>query len=157
MDEKTPSSHSINLSSPQKEYIESLVTKNYFKSIDAFVDHAVRLLTEIYGIGEAEGGIKLPGLALGIKESSGASSAVEEEPKKPDIPHYDEIIASFGSAKYEFEASLFGMYQMESMKKGKGPIPKEKFSESLDLMQDAGILERLERDGKIIWKKVAVN
>ena len=156
MDEKTPSSHSINLSSPQKEYIESLVTKNYFKSIDEFIDHAVRLLTEIYGIGEAEGGIKLPGLEVGEKVK-GSSVEEEEEAIKPDIPHHDEIMSSFGSAKYEFEASLYGMYQMESMKQGKSPIPKEKFNESLDLMQDAGILERLERDGKIIWKKIIVD
>jgi Arc/MetJ-type ribon-helix-helix transcriptional regulator len=150
MDENTPSLHSINLSTPQKEHIESLVAKNYFKSIDEFIDHAVRLLTEIYGIGEAEGGIKLPGLAIG-KE---VSTVADEESKKLDIPHYDEIIASFSSAKFEFEPALYGMHQMESMKMGKRPIPKEEFIEALDKMSEVGVVERLERDGKIIWKKL---
>ena len=150
MDETTPSSHNINLSTPQKEYIESLVEKNYFKSIDEFIDHAVKLLTEIYGIGEKEGGIKLPGLAV----EKQVSSVVVEEEKKSDIPHHDEIIASFGSAKYEFEPALYGMHQMESMKLGKRPIPKDEFIEALDKMNEAGFVEKLEREGKIIWKKI---
>ena len=148
MDENTPSSYSISLSTPQKEHIESLIAKNYFKSTDEFIEHAVRLLTEIYGIGEAEGGIKLPGLAIG-KEVSTTS---EVQSTKPDIPHYDEIIASFSSAKYEFEPALYGMHQMESMKMGKRPVPKDEFIEALDKMSEAGIVERLEREGKIIWK-----
>ncbi|MCG3218834.1 MAG: hypothetical protein KAR35_07495 [Candidatus Heimdallarchaeota archaeon] len=153
MDEITPSSHSINLSTPQKEHIESLVEKNYFKSIDEFIDHAVRLLTEIYGIGEAEGGIKLPGIAIGKEISAASTAVVEEKPKTPEITHHDEIIASFSSAKYEFEPALYGMHQMESMKMGKRPIPKDEFIEALEQMREAGIIERLEREGKIIWKR----
>lgn len=146
MDENTLS-FSITLSAPQKEYIESLVSKTHFKSVDEFLNHAVRLLTEIYGIGETEGGIKLPGLAVE------ATPVAEEQSTKPDILHYDEIIASFSAAKYEFEPALYGMHQMESMKQGKRPIPKDEFIKALEEMKEAGIIEKLEREGKIIWKR----
>ncbi len=159
---------SIDLPSKLHEAIEQLVEKGYFSSMEDFALHAIRLLAEIYGVAADNGGVKLfdklkPAQAVsstakasvasrrvetgGISGRATSSTAVSDDEQV--------VLDAFGSAKYEFENTLFMQYQMDALRTGQKPMTRERFIELLESLQSKGILERFTQNNKTMWKRIS--
>lgn len=152
----------IEISEKLTEYIQQLVDDGNFESVEAFAKHAIYWLSEMYGFGEQYKGKSLSKL---ISEIIGSRTPVavkttqevklESKPitKSVDIPNKDLIIESYSSSKFMFEDAIFAACQFAALKQGNPPISKEEFSKSLDQMESAGILSRIEKGEKVMWKR----
>ena len=159
---------SITIDLPPKLHgaIEQLVEKGYFSSLEDFALHATRLLAEIYGIAADEGGVKLfdklkPAQVAtsfaGSNTGLGGTSAGGTRASSSSMISDEEqvVLDAFGSAKYEFENTLFMQYQMDALRTGQKPMPKEQFIELLESLQAKGVLERFTQNNKTMWKKLS--
>jgi len=140
------------------EFIQELVNKNYFASVEDFIAHASHWLAELYGFAKTEDGktindviVDLIVSKLGIEGKS--IKKVETIVKELEIPNKDLILETFGSAKFMYETAIFTQCQIEVMRKGEKPISEEEFKKSLKLMEEAGILTKIEKNGKVLWKR----
>ena len=152
---------SITIDIPSKLYegINKLVEEGYFSSIDDFSLHAIRLLAEIYGVALDNGGVKLfdkiiprTKVTTGIQQSNITETLPKEESSA--LSNEEKVVLStFGSAKYEYENTLFMQYQMSALRTGQKPMSKDDFIKILKQLQDKGVLTRIEQGNKILWKK----
>ncbi len=160
---------SITIDLPPKLHgaIEQLVEKGYFTSMEDFALHATRLLAEIYGIAADNGGVKLfdklksaqttthvagvsvttGGIGAGGSSRASSSTTISDEEQV--------VLDAFGSAKYEFENTLFMQYQMDALRTGQKPMPKEEFIKLLESLSSKGVLERFTQNNKTMWKKIS--
>jgi hypothetical protein len=152
----------IEISDKLTEYVQKLVDDETFESIESFAKHAIFWLAELYGFGEQYKGKSLSKLISELINSTtpvSAGTAQEVKPKaKPiakghDIPNKDLIIESYSSAKFMFEDAIFAACQFAALKQGSPPISKEDFTKSLEKMEEIGILSRIEKGDKIMWKR----
>ena len=60
---------------------------------------------------------------------------------------------TYGSSKFMFEDAIFAACQFTALKQGKPPLSKEEFYKSMEKMEDAGVLSKMEQGGKTLWKK----
>ncbi len=148
----------INLPSKLDEGIKKLVKEGYFNSVEDFGLHAVRLLAEIYGVAVDGGGVKLFDKIM-LRQRSVISSTTmlsDEDEEETSITKEEKIVlGTFGSAKYEYENTLFMQYQMNALRTGQKPMSREEFIELLNSLKDKGILTRIEQNNKILWKKTS--
>lgn len=153
----------INISDKLNEYIQELVDDGNFESSEAFVKHAVYWLAELYGFGEQYKGKSLSAIiseliGTKVKAPAGTAQPVKTETKPVaatvQIPNKDLIIESYSSSKFMFEDAIFAACQFAALKQGSPPISKEEFTKSLEQMEEAGILSRIQQGDKIMWKRL---
>ncbi len=153
----------IEISDKLNEYIQKLVDDGNFESTEAFAKHAIYWLAELYGFGEQYKGKSLSNLIseiIGSKTRAPASSVQEVKTevktvvKDLKIPNKDLIIESYSSSKFMFEDAIFASCQFAALKQGSPPISKEEFAKSLEQMEEAGILSRIQKGDKIMWKRI---
>ena len=149
---------------PEKlhEYIETLVSEESFESVDAFINHAIYWLAELYGFGEQSGGKSLrsmitetvaPRVVPKTVSEPKETAPAKKEVKEHDIPNMDLIIESYSSSKFMFEDAIFAACQFAALKQGNPPISKEEFVKSIEQMEKAGILKQIQQGEKIMWKR----
>jgi hypothetical protein len=152
----------IEISDKLTEYVQKLVDDGNFDSVEAFAKHAIYWLSELYGFGEQYKGKSLSKLLSELVGSktpapTQANKAVKTEAKPAaksvDIPNKDLIIESYSSSKFMFEDAIFAACQFAALKQGNPPISKEEFSKSLEQMEEAGILSKIEKGDKTMWKR----
>jgi predicted transcriptional regulator len=151
----------IEISEKLNEYVQKLVDDGNFESVEAFAKHAIYWLSELYGFGEQYKGKSLSKLLSEIVGSKAHTPKTTQETKieaKPvaksvDIPNKDLIIESYSSSKFMFEDAIFAACQFAALKQGNPPISKEEFTKSLDQMAEAGILSKIEKGDKTMWKR----
>jgi len=153
----------IEISEKLTEYIQQLVDDGNFESVEAFAKHALYWLSELYGFGEQYKGKSLSKLLSEIVGSKSPAPLktvqevkTEAKPatKSVDVPNKDLIIESYSSSKFMFEDAIFASCQFAALKQGNPPISKEEFTKSLEQMEKAGILSRIEKGDKIMWKRI---
>ena len=153
----------IEISEKLNEYIQKLVDDGNFETVEAFARHSIYWLAELYGFGEQYKGKSLSKLlseVVGTKSTTPVSAAqpvkTEAKPaaKSVQIPNQDLILESYSSSKFMFEDAIFAACQFAALKQGSPPISKEEFSKSLEQMEEAGILSRIEKGDKIMWKRI---
>jgi len=140
------------------EFIVKLVEKRQFKSVEDFIIHATQWLAELYGFAKTEEGKTISDLIVDLivarlGAEGKALKKVETVVKELEIPNMNLILETFGNAKFMYETAIFTQCQIEAMRKGERPISEEEFKNALKMMEEAGILTKIEKDGKILWKR----
>ncbi len=152
----------MEISEKLSEYIQKFVDEGIFESVEAFAKHSIYWLAELYGFGEQYEGKSLSSLIaeiIGSKVKVPASQVQEVKTevktvvKDFKIPNKDLILESYSSSKFMFEDAIFAACQFAALKQGNPPISKEEFAKSLDQMAEAGILTRIQKGEKIMWKR----
>lgn len=150
----------LEISIPDKlfDFLNKLVEQQVFESVEAFITHATNWIAELYGYTEELSGKNLSDLLVELIVSRiGVEGQplrkVEKVVKTLEIPNKDLILETFGSSKFMFEDAIFAACQFTSIKQGKKPLSKEEFQKSLEKMEEAGILMKINKDGKIMWKR----
>ena len=87
------------------------------------------------------------------KEDQKVQTVVKTVVKTVEIPNKDLIMETYGSSKFMFEDAIFAACQFTALKQGKPPLSKEEFHKSMEKMEEAGVLSKMEQGGKILWKK----
>ena len=135
-------------------FINKLVSQGQFGSIEEFVTTAIRSYSELYGYPEDTGGLKsalitiLGGTESQVSESTSSS-------KKSGLTELEqEILDAFQGATYEFETALYGTYQMNCIRTGVPPTPKDDFIKVLEGLKSKGVLDKGESMGKVIWRVI---
>lgn len=147
----------LEISEELNNFISQLVKDKKFESVETFIMHSAYWLGELYGFSELDGGKNILSLIKSLMgqpmTKTGKMASDGDMEVKIDIPHMDLIIENYGSSKYMFEDALYTSCVFSRMKKGESPISKEEFNSTLEKMKDAGLLSKLEKDNKIMWKK----
>jgi hypothetical protein len=154
----------VELKLPDKlwDFMQNLVDGLEFESIEAFMLHASYWVAELYGFSAKAGGKNLSALIVelitskvdaGKKEDQKVQTVVQTVVKSVEIPNKDLIMETYGSSKFMFEDAIFAACQFTALKQGKPPLSKEEFYKSMEKMEDAGVLSKMEQGGKTLWKK----
>ncbi|MBY9000229.1 MAG: hypothetical protein KGD64_04890 [Candidatus Heimdallarchaeota archaeon] len=148
----------INVSEGLYDYIQKLVDENNFESIESFIQQATFLLAELHGFGEKTDGKGLNDVIADliiskIGSNEGEIQKVKTVVKDFKIPNKDLILESFSSSKFMFEDAIFASCQFAVLKQGNPPITKEEFARSLNQMEEAGILTKIQQGEKMMWKR----
>ncbi|MHA1200122.1 MAG: hypothetical protein ACTSQF_12400 [Candidatus Heimdallarchaeaceae archaeon] len=152
----------IEISDKLNEYIQKLVDDGNFESTEAFAKHAIYWLAELYGFGEQYQGKSLSAIISEVVGSKaqvttsavqGTKTEVKTVVKDFKIPNKDLIIESYSSSKFMYENAIFIACQFAAQKQGSPPISKEEFAKSLEQMEEAGILSKIQKGDKIMWKR----
>ncbi len=149
----------VKLPEELRKFILTLIEQKTFSSIEQYLEHSAFLLAELYGYTNAQGGKNISELLVELIVSkinpvSGTQSASIGGKAKPEIPHFDLIMEAFGNSTFMFEDAIYTSIVFSKMKDGEAPISKEEFHKSMNLMKEQDILTKLDKDGKIMWKKV---
>lgn len=150
----------LEISLPEKlfTFIQKLVDEQAFESVESFIIHASTWIAELYGYSEEVSGKNFSDLLVDLIISK---IGVEGQPLKKvktivktlEIPNKDLILETFGSAKFMFEDAIFAACQFTAIRQGLAPLSKEEFQKSLEKMEEAGILLKIHKDGKVMWKR----
>jgi len=148
----------LNLPDELYSFIEKKVEEGKFTSIEHFILHAVSGLAELYGFSETITGKKLSDLLTDIFSSKISTitpsvQKVETVVKEHKIPNMNLILESFSSSKFMYEDALYTACVFSRMKKGEQPLSKEEFTKTLSEMEKAGVLSKIEQNGKLMWKR----
>ena len=154
----------MEISEKLHDYIQKLVDEGIFESIEEFAKHSIYWMAELYGFGEQYQGKSLKALitdVIGSKASVPTKSVAQEikpevKPVVQDhkIPNMDLILESYSSSKFMYEDAIFAACQFAALKQGSPPISKEEFTKSLEQMEEAGILSRIQQGDKVMWKRL---
>ncbi len=124
-------------------FIENLVEKGLFESLEDFISHATRLLAEFYGLpGESVLKKIFSNLNLGLKPSTLGLGEKEQL-----------ILDAFGKSKFVYEDELYMLVRKEAMVRGIAPMSKEDFDKSLENLIKNGILERIKHGNETLIRK----
>lgn len=143
-------------------FMQNLVDEHEFESVEGFILHASYWVAELYGFSAEAGGKNLSTLIVelitskvdaGKKEDQKVQTVVKTVVKSVEIPNKDLIMETYGSSKFMFEDAIFAACQFTALKLGKPPLSKEEFHKSMEKMEEAGVLSKMEQGGKILWKK----
>lgn len=143
-------------------FMQNLVDEHEFESIEGFILHASYWIAELYGFSAEAGGKNLSTLIVelitskvdaGKKEDQKVQTVVKTVVKSVEIPNKDLIMETYGSSKFMFEDAIFAACQFTALKLAKPPLSKEEFHKSMEKMEEAGVLSKMEQGGKILWKK----
>ncbi len=149
----------INLPDNLYEFIQGLVDSKKIESVESFIIHAVMGLSELYGYGAKEDEKSLSNIIVEHiiskigSQASGSIKKVETIVKERQIPNMSLIMEAFGASKFMYSDALYTACVFSRMKKGDPPLSTEEFNKSLEEMEEAGVLTKIEKDGKIMWKK----
>jgi len=150
----------FNLNIPDELYsfMEKKVEEGKFSSVEQFILQAVSGLAELYGFSKTITGKSLPDLLTDIfsskiRETMPTVQKVETVVKEHKIPNMNLILESFSSSKFMYEDALYTACVFSRMKKGEQPLSKEEFAKTLSEMEKAGLLGKIEQNGKLMWKR----
>ena len=124
-------------------FIEKLVNQGLFKDTEDFVYHAIRLLSEFYGLtGESILNKIISQLGLGITKKVSDLSEKEQM-----------ILDAFGKSKFVYEDELYILTRKEAIVRRMPPMSREEFDESLEKLINRGILERIKHGNETLIRK----
>ncbi len=136
----------VNVKIPKKifDFINEKIEEGYFKSIEDFILHGVRLLSEFYGL---PGESTLDKILKNLKITPAAKT-------KPGLTENEQfLLDAIGKSKFVFEDEVYALILKEAMVRGVQPMSRDEYKEALESLINKGLLERLKHGSETIIKK----
>jgi hypothetical protein len=128
-------------------FIQSLVEKGSFVSVEAFLDYAAHVIADLYGYSESVGGKSLTSALASVLPTAPAASGAPAGPS----PEEAAVIDAFTS-KLELEEALYMNHVMLLMQAGQRPLEKADFTAAVDALINRGTIQKLDQADKIYLK-----
>ena len=139
----------ITLDLPQGliNFIQSLVEKGSFASVEAFLDYAAHVIADLHGFSESVGGKSLASALASVLPTAPAASGALSGPSLEESA----VIDAFTS-KLELEEALYMNHVMLQMQGGQRPLEKADFNTAVEALINRGTIQKLEQADKIYLK-----
>ncbi|MFW9916966.1 MAG: hypothetical protein ACFFGZ_15270 [Candidatus Thorarchaeota archaeon] len=128
-------------------FIQSLVEKGSFASVEAFLDYAAHVIADLYGFSESAGGKSLTSALASVLPTAPAARGAATGPS----PEEEAVIDAFTS-KLELEEALYMNHVMLQMQAGQRPMEKADFTAIVETLISRGTIQKLEQAEKIYLK-----
>lgn len=131
------------------EFIQSLVEKGSFASVEAFLDYATHVIADLYGFSESIGGKSLAAALNNVVPAAAPTGGARA--RAGPSPEENAVIDAFTS-KLELTEAVYMNHVMTQMQAGQRPIEKDVFNKAVETLIERGQIQRVEQAGKVFLK-----
>ena len=141
----------VDLSPSLLNFLQALVEKGSFSSVEAFVDYATYVIADLYGFSESVGGKSLASALAAVVPTAPATTPSERISHVTPSPEEIAVLEAFTS-KLELHEAIYMNHVMTAAQGGQRPIEKTAFDAAIETLIERGQIKRVEQADKVYLK-----